>query len=42
MHLRENVSFGIGGDPKFGEDSLLYERFGYVRRSARRRRGKKR
>jgi len=28
MHLRENVSFGIGGDPKFGEDSLLYERFG--------------
>ena len=42
MRLRQNVSFGIGGDPKFGEDSLLYDRFGYTRKSARRKRRKKR
>ena len=38
----EGVSFSIGGNPKFGQDSLLYARFGYIRRSARRKRGKKR
>jgi hypothetical protein len=42
MRLRQNVSFGISGDPKFGQDSLLYGRFGYVRKSARRKRRKKR
>ena len=41
MLLIENVSFGIQGDPKFGADSQLYARFGYVRKSARRKRRKK-
>src|SRR5882724_10531649 len=33
MRLRQSVSFGIGGDPKFGEDSPLYDHFGYTRKS---------
>ena len=42
MELVDGVAFGVGGDPKFGLDSLLYGRLGYVRKSARRKRGKKR
>lgn len=42
MQLLEGISNGVQGDPKFGRDSLLYGRLGYVRKSARRKRRKKR
>jgi hypothetical protein len=38
MRLIEGAKYAIGGDPKFGQDSLLYGDFGYVRKSARRKR----
>ena len=41
MQLIDGVACGVRGDPKHGEDSLLYARMGYVRKSARRRRRSK-
>jgi hypothetical protein len=42
MRLVEGVSHGVRGNPKFGQDSLLYGQMGYVRKSARRKRRSKR
>ena len=42
MQALRDVANGIRGDPTFGSDSALYAALGYVRESAKRRRGKKR
>jgi hypothetical protein len=42
MLLVDGVAQGVAGDPTFGQDSLLYGRIGYVLKSARRKRRKKR
>ena len=41
MRLVEGVSLAVQGNPKFGQDSLLYGQMGYVRKSARRKRRSK-
>jgi hypothetical protein len=41
MQALHNVANGVRGDPAFGPDSALYAALGYVRESAKRRRGKK-
>jgi hypothetical protein len=41
MLALRGVANGVRGDPKFGSDSALYAALGYVRESAKRRRGKK-
>jgi hypothetical protein len=41
MRLLRGVADGVKGDRMFGNDSALYAAMGYVRTSARRRRGKR-
>jgi hypothetical protein len=41
MELVEGISMSVAGNPQFGRDSLLFARLGRVRKSARRKRGKK-
>ena len=42
LRLCEGVALGVRGHPTFGPDSMMYAALGFVRKSAKRRRRKKR